>query len=368
MQTVRCAVLGIGSMGKVYASMMGEGKIKGLTLSAVCCRSEENAEWARKNLPPEVSVCRSEDELYKHDFDAVIIVTPHKCHPAQAIRALEAGKHVMCDKPAGTTVLDAQAINKVASNSAGIYAMMCHQRTYPQYIEIKRLLEEGAIGKTVRIMLEDSSFFRTKFYHKSSGWRSSWKGEGGGALINQGYHLLDMWQYLFGMPQSLYAEIPFGKHNGFAVDDEATVIFNYPDRTTGTFIISTGEGSSFQRLEICGTRGRILLENNRLLLTQFDCDTREYAISAQVTSRQNLKESTREILFENEDNAYAIMLTNFANTILKGEKLICNGADSENALSLVNGAYLSAWKGKKVTLPVDINEYLTALHTAQSNE
>ena len=368
MQTVRCAVIGIGSMGKVYARMIGDGKIEGLTLSAVCCRSGENAQWARENLPSTVSVCKSEDELYKEDFDAVIIVTPHKCHPAQAIRALNAGKHVMCDKPAGTTVLDAQAINKVASNSVGIYAMMCHQRTYPRYIEIKRLLGEGAIGKTVRIMLEDSSFFRTKFYHKSSDWRSSWKGEGGGALINQGYHLLDMWQYLFGMPQSLYAEIPFGKHNDFAVDDEATVIFNYPARMTGTFIISTGEGCPVQRLEICGTKGRILLENNKLTLTQFDCDTRKYSISAQVNSSQNLNVSTRQFVFEENANAYEIMLTNFANAVLKGEKPICKGEDSEKTLSLVNGAYLSAWTGKKVTLPVDMNEYLTALHTAQSNE
>ena len=298
----------------------------------------------------------------------MIIVTPHKCHPAQAIRALNSGKHVMCDKPAGATVADARAINDAASCSKGIYAMMCHQRTYAHYIKIKELLEKGAIGQIVRVMMEDTSFFRTWFYHKSSGWRSSWKGEGGGALINQGYHLLDMWQYLFGMPLSLYAEIPFGKHNAFKVDDEATIIFNYPDKVTGTFIISTGEGSSAQRLEICGTKGSILLENGTLTLTQFDCDTREYALSAQVTSSQNLKVSTRQFVFEESTNAYEIMLANFANAILKDEKLICKGEDSENTLSLVNGAYLSAWKGKKVNLPVDIDEYLTALKEAENNE
>ena len=368
MKTVRCAVIGIGTMGKQYARMLGAGKIKGLTLSAVCCRSEENAAWARENLPFGTAVCRSEDELYQNDFDAVIIVTPHKLHPQMAIRALKEGRHVMCDKPAGATVADAQSINEVAAKSQKIYAMMCHQRTYSHYKKIKELIEEGAIGDIVRVLMEDSSFFRTRFYHKSSDWRSSWNGEGGGALINQGYHLLDMWQYLFGLPLSLYAEIPFGKHNAFKVDDEATVIFNYPDKMTGTLIISTGEGSSAKRLEICGTRGSILLENGTLTLTKFDCDTREYALSAQVTSSQNLKVSKQQFTFEESTDAYEIMLANFANAVLFGEKLICKGEDSERTLSLVNGAYLSAWKGKKVNLPIDNAEYLSALKNAENNE
>ena len=367
---VRCAVIGIGSMGRQYARMIASGEIEGLTLTSVCCRGDESASWAKTNLPSTVGIYRSEDELYKYEqtFDAVIIVTPHKCHPQMAIRALRADKHVMCDKPAGVTVADAQLINKEAERSKGIYAMMCHQRTYAQYQKIKELLKEGAIGDITRILLEDSGFFRTRFYHKSSAWRSSWNGEGGGALINQGYHLLDMWQYLFGLPISLYAEIPFGKYNDFTVDDEATIIMNYPDKMTGTFIISTGEGTPVQRLEICGSRGSILLEDGKLTLTQYDRDTREYAREAQVTSRQNLKTSVKEFNFEGEDGAYKTMLTNFANAILHDEELICNGEEGAKALSLVNGAYLSAWKGKKVKLPVDMEEYLSALKAAEDNE
>ena len=370
MKTVRCAIIGIGSMGRKYAGMIDSGKIEGLILSAVCCRSRENAEWARNNLQNTVAICRSEDELYENSklFDAVLIVTPHKCHPGMSIRALNAGKHVMCDKPAGATVADALSVNAVASRTDRVYAMMCHQRTFSQYIKIKELLNDGAIGHITRIMLENSGFFRTRHYHKSGSWRSSWTGEGGGALINQGYHLLDMWQYLFGLPKSVYACIPFGKYNGFKVDDEATIIMEYPEKTTGSFIISTGEGSASERLEIVGTKGRILLDGNTLTLSQFDCDTREYAKTAQVNSREELKESRQYFTFEENMQAYEIMLENFANAILCGENVIAPGSESADALSLVNGAYLSAWTGKKVTLPLDTAEYLSELKKAEETE
>ena len=369
MNAVRCAIIGIGTMGKRYAEMIGGGHIGGLSLTAVVCRSENNAQWARDNLPQTVAVYASEDELYGHleDFDAVIIVTPHKSHPPIAIRALGAGKHVMCDKPAGVTVADALSINEAAKRSKCVYAMMCHQRTYPQFIKIKELLNGQAIGRVTRIMWESTGFFRTKFYHQSGSWRSSWKGEGGGALINQGYHLLDMWQYLFGLPAALYADIPFGKYNDFKVDDEATIVMDYPGKMTGAFILTTGEGAATERLEVIGTRGRILLDGNRLALTRFDCDTAEYAATAKVTSRQNLSKSEEEFTFAEEDGAYAIMLENFARAVLHGERPIAEGEDGALTLQILNAAYLSAWKGEKIALPVDTEEYIKELKEREKN-
>lgn len=370
MQTVRCAVIGVGAMGKRYAQMIGAGEVEGLTLAAAVCRSQPTADWAKENLPASVAVYRSEDELYEHTdgFDAVIVVTPHKSHPPIAIRALNAGKHVMCDKPVAVTVKDALTISGAASRSGRVYATMCHQRTYPQYKKIKELLKTRSLGHITRVIMENATFFRTAFYHKSGAWRSSWRGEGGGALINQGYHLLDMWQYLFGLPQSVYATVPFGKYNDFAVDDEATVVMEYPDGATGVFILTTGEGCPTERLEIVGTRGRVLLDGNTLTLTRFDCDTRDYAKTAQVTSRQELKERTETLTFEEEDGAYRIMLKNFADAVLYGEELIAKGEESVNALSLINGAYLSAWQGRKVYLPIDAEEYAAALKRAEEEE
>ena len=356
---VRCAVIGIGTMGKKYAAMIGGGEIDGLCLAAVCCRSDANAAWASANLPETVKICRSEDALYEEEdlFDAAIIVTPHKLHPAMAIRALNAGKHVLCDKPAGVTAGDAEMISQAAARSGKIYAMMCHQRTYPQHVKVKELLDSGVIGKVRRACLENSESFRTHFYHRSSTWRSSWTGEGGGMLINQGYHLMDFWQDLFGLPETLYADIPFGKYNDFNVDDEATLVMDYPGRMTGTFIMSTGEGVPTERLDIVGTKGRILMDASTVSVTRFYTDIEEYAREAQVTSTQELSETTEIYEFEGFDSAYQIMLQNFADAVLTGAALIAPGEDGSKTLSLVNAAYLSAWQERKVKLPVDMDVY-----------
>ena len=356
---VRCAVIGIGTMGKKYASMIGSGEIDGLSLAAVCCRSDANTAWARANLPESVKICRGEDALYEEEdlFDAAIIVTPHKQHPAMAIRALNAGKHVLCDKPAGVTAGDAEAISQAAASSGKIYGMMCHQRTYPQHVKVKELLDDGVIGKVRRACLENSESFRTHFYHRSSTWRSSWTGEGGGMLINQGYHLMDFWQDLFGLPETLYADIPFGKYNDFDVDDEATLVMDYPGRMTGTFIMSTGEGVPTERLDIIGTKGRILMDASTVSVTRFYTDIEEYAREAQVTSTQELSLATETYEFEGFDSAYQIMLQNFADAVLTGAALIAPGEDGSKTHSLVNAAYLSAWQGRKVALPVDMDEY-----------
>ena len=367
---IRCAVIGIGSMGKKYALMIDGGKINSLELVAVCCRSDDNVNWAKNNLNSSIKIYRNEDEMYNDlsSFDAVLIVTPHKLHPAMTIRALKANKHVMCDKPAGITFSDAEKINAVANNTDKVFAMMCHQRTYEYYKKIKELLNKNEIGEITRVSMENSNYFRTEYYHHSANWRSSWNGEGGGALINQGYHLLDMWQYLFGLPQEIYANIPFGKYNNFDVDDEATIIMNYPNKMTGSFILSTGEASLIERLEIVGTKGRISLNEKTLTITYFSDDIKNYSKEAKVTSRQELNMAFKQYKYDDPEKPYEIMLNNFADAILKGDKLIAPGIDSSNTLTLVNASYLSAWQGKKVSLPLDSNEYLKYLHEKEKQE
>ena len=168
---------------------------------------------------------------------------------------------------------------------------------------------------------------------------------------------MDFWQDLFGLPETLYADIPFGKYNDFDVDDEATLVMDYPGRRTGTFIMSTGEGVPTERLDIIGTKGRILMDASTVSVTRFYTDIEEYVREAQVTSTQELSETTETYEFEGFDSAYQIMLQNFADAVLTGAALIAPGEDGSKTLSLVNAAYLSAWQGRKVTLPVDMDEY-----------
>ncbi|MBR2812817.1 MAG: Gfo/Idh/MocA family oxidoreductase [Solobacterium sp.] len=355
---MRCALIGLGVMRKKYALMLDSQEVKGLSLAAVVCRSDDSVQWANDHLHISDRVFRNEDELYCHSelFDAVLIVTPDKLHPQMTIRALAEGKHVMCDKPPGILYADAEKMQETAERNGLVYALMCHQRTFPAHMRVRQLLREGAVGSIRRVLLVNSMFFRTPAYHASSPWRSSWKGEGGGALINQGYHILDFCTDLFGLPETVYAMIPFGKYNAFLVDDEATVLMEYPDRMTGTFIISTGERYPVDRLEILGTEGSLILEGNHLRLTRFSQDTE--GCGQQVIEEDHARET----------KPYHIMLENFAEAINSGTSLIASGKEGIGVLQLINAAYLSAWAEKKVTLPVDADAYTACLKQKEAEE
>lgn len=369
-ESIRCVVIGIGGMGRKYAVMLNDGRIQGMRLAAVCSHTRENCAWAKETLNKAVRICDSEDDLYTYsdEFDAVLVVTPHKLHPAMTIRALEAGKHVMCDKPMGTTAEDAKNMQEAAKRSGTVYAMMCQQRSYAAHRKIKALLDSNAIGEVMRASLIDSGFFRTSFYHRSSSWRSSWSGEGGGLILNQGHHLLDLWLWLFGSPEAIYADIPFGKYNEFMVDDEATLVLDYPGKVTGTIILSTGEGEITKRLEIAGTKGRILLDDKTLSITRFDMDSRSYSKTVQVVSRQQLGMQTEHILFDKDEHVYESMLQNFEAAIHNRAPLISPGEDGIATLELINAAYLSAWEGRRLSLPVDNRRYLEVLREMEARE
>jgi predicted dehydrogenase len=289
--------------------------------------------------------------------DALLVVTPHKTHPALVMQAFAHGKHVLCDKPSANALAPALEMNRAAEKSGLVFAMMFHQRRYKKYMRLKKLLDDGALGEIKRVQLENSRYFRTWMYHRSGSWRSSWAGEGGGALLNQGQHILDIWQWLFGMPNSIYAAIPYGKYNDFMVDDEATLLMEYPQQRTATFILSTGEGSYTERLEIVGTKGTALLEEDTLTLRTYAPDTETYRRTADCTERQQLTETTTTEQFAPQAEPYPEMLANFADAILHGTPLTAPGVEGVRALELTDAAYLSAWLGEKITLPLDAERF-----------
>lgn len=350
---MRIALVGTGQMGRKYAAMLGE------SLSAAVCRSEESRRWAAENLAEKVKIYASAEELFNNpdEYEAVLIATPHKTHPELAIKAFELGKHVFCDKPAGVSVLQAHRMNEAAEKSGKVYAMMFHQRLYSKYRRIKEILEKEQLGEIKRVMVVNSRYYRTAHYHHSGKWRSSWEGEGGGALINQGQHLLDVWQWLFGMPERLYAEIPFGKYNDFLVDDEATLMMSYPGKMSAVLMLTTGEAAYEERMEIIGTKGSLLLEDNTLTVISYSEDILEYGKRAEVNSREQLDFAKTVEVFEKTQEPYREMFENFFQAVNGSQELIALGREGLNALELTNAAYLSAWQKEPVTLPIDEMEY-----------
>ena len=356
---VRMAIIGIGNMGMKYATMINDGKVQRTVLTAVCARSEDSKKWVRENLDEGVKIFSDSDELFLNGelFDAVLITTPHKSHPKLAIQAFELGKHVFCEKPAGVSLIDAKKMEAAAEKAGKKYAMMFHQRTYPVIKKLKELLQENSIGTIDRLILENSISYRTTYYHKSGSWRSSWTGEGGGALINQGQHILDYWQWMFGMPESIIADIPFGKYNDFEVDDEATLLMEYPNKKSAVFILTTGEIQREERLCIIGSKGKISMYGNKIEIERNETDAIEYGQKAQINTRDNLNTTSETIICDGPSEPYEIMLNNFSEAILDGTDLIASGKDGSNTLEISNAAYMSAWLNQKITFPIDVLVY-----------
>ena len=333
---VRSAIIGLGIQGKKYAELLYNNEIENMGLVGVVARSEENSEWAESNIPG-VKIYRSCEELFNNciEFDAVIITTPHKSHPEIAMKAFCCKKAVLCDKPSGIDLKEVEKMNKM---SEGIpFAMMFNNRVQPIYKWIKEKIEKGDLGEIKRILFESSKNFRTQQYHNSAGWRSSWEGEGGGALINQGQHLLDLWYWFFGMPDKIISNVCYGKYNDFDVDDEATLIMRYKDKS-GVFIISTGEPMGNDKIEIIGTKGKIYADGESVKLWQYE-DSTDYMKKAQVNNDDNIKGSIEEFYFAPEKKPYNIMLKNFADYAEGRADPIAKGTDGIYALKMCKLAY-----------------------------
>lgn len=355
---IAMALIGTGSMGRRYAQMMDEGKIPHMKLTALCCRSEEACQWAHHTLSGQAVICRSAEELYKHPelYDGVLIVTPHDSHKELSLKAFELGKHVFCDKPSGLSVEEARQMNEAALSCGRQFAIMFHQRLYAKHRRIREIIEGGELGKLQRISMKNTEPFRTQAYHNSSSWHSTWAGEGGGALINQGQHLLDLWQWLFGMPKQVCANMIFGKYNDFSVDDEAEILMKYDDGVTGSFFLSTGEARSEERLEVIGSRASLLMEGDTVTICRYSQDSLEYGRESKYRTREGLRlEEVVQVCPTKKD--YEQMLENFAMAVLDNEPLIAPGQEGYKALELANSAYLSAWLERPVSLPLDCGMY-----------
>ena len=356
---IRTAIIGTGNMGRQYADMIYNSTAGRLTLTAMVCRSDEAFSWGKGFK--DVLICRSKDELFENAdrFDALLIATPHKTHPELALKAFSLGKHVMCEKPAGVLAADAREMSKAAEKAGLKYALMFHQRLRPEYIYLKNMIQRGHFGAIHRMSYVSTRYFRTNAYHKSSPWRSTAEGEGGGALINQGQHPLDLWQWLFGLPSELYGHVMFGKYNDFDVEDEASLLMHYSDGRTGSFIISTAEGVYEDRLIISGSKRAAELNGSSLKITSFSEDTDSYRKTAVCHAREQLDESIETKNFDAVTNRtlYEGMLKNFADSIIDGTPLVAPGNEGDRALILTNGAYLSQRLGRKICLDEVIGSF-----------
>ena len=272
MKSVRIGIAGLGNMGSAHARQIIEGKIPRLKLAAVC---DENAKKTGQ-FPQVRNYSGSAAMIRSGEIDAILVATPHFSHTTIGIDALKSGLHVMVEKPISVHKADCQKLIAAHKNKRQVFAAMFNQRTDPFYIKIRKLVRCGGLGKIRRVNWIITNWFRTDAYYASSDWRATWQGEGGGVLLNQCPHNLDMLQWIFGMPQSVRSFCRLGHYHKIEVEDDVTAWFEYPNGATGVFITSTGEAPGTNRLEITGDLGRLVYEDNAIRLTRNEIEASKF--------------------------------------------------------------------------------------------
>lgn len=369
METVKIGVIGIGNMGSAHIACIHAGKIQGLQLTCVCDIRPERVDACREAYPGLTGFTDYEELLQSGLADAVLIAVPHRLHAQIAMRALECGLHVLSEKPADVTVSAARRLNEAAERSDRVFGIMFNQRMSPIFQKARELVQSGALGELKRSVWIITNWYRTQAYYDSGSWRATWRGEGGGVLLNQAPHNLDLWQWICGMPVEVTGFCDLAKYHDIEVEDDATLRVRYENGATGLFITTTGEYPGTNRLEISGTRGKLVLENNTLKHWKLELDERE--VCARDPSGSPIIPTTyEETVFEGEGPAHAGILQNFTNAILHGEPLLSPGTEGIRELTLSNAAYLSEWCGNcPIALPFEEGKFdeLLARRAAESD-
>lgn len=349
---LRVGIIGIGNMGTAHANTIYQGKVDGMQLAAVCDIKQSRRDFCAEQYR-EVKVYENGEEMIASgEIDVLIVAVPHYHHTDYVKLALEHGLHVLTEKPADVLASKAQSVHTLAKKSGRVFGIMFNQRTNPLFAKARELVQSGALGELKRSVWIITNWYRTQSYYDSGDWRATWSGEGGGVLLNQAPHNLDLWQWICGMPVKVRGFCEEAKYHNIEVEDDATIFAEYANGATGVFITSTGEFPGTNRLEISGDLGKIVLENGSLKWWKLSEPERKFCFESKEGFAQIPFEEV-EILPDAPESAHLGILQNFTNAILHGEKLIAPGYDGVRELSISNAAYLSSWNDHEaVNLPL----------------
>ncbi|QNM10163.1 Gfo/Idh/MocA family protein [Wansuia hejianensis] len=359
---VRIGIAGIGYIAEEYIKLIVKQRITGCSLCAVSSRNLQHMETVRKKYGLEQTALFTDyqEMLDSGCIDAVLICTPHFFHIAMAEAALAAGVHVLIEKPAGVFTEEGERIvQSVKSHPELTAGVLYCRRTSKAYRRVQSMVASRDLGKIKRASWLLTNLYRTPAYYNAQEWKGTWKGEGGGLLLTQASHQLDVLVWLLGMPEELQAFCSYGVERQIEVENEAVIQMWYPGGATVQFIASARECPGTNRLEISGSRGQIILENDRhMIWRRLEQDEREYAESSrEVYGTVPYTERTLE--FDGAENTVqqAAIVNNFIRAVQGKEQILCPAEEALQSLQMINGAYLSSWRGEKIRFPIDATEY-----------
>ena len=334
-------------MGRAHARNILEGKAPRVRLAAVA-----DADPARLAAFPDLPGFAAIEPMIESGLiDSVLIATPHYRHTTEGIAALTAGLHVLIEKPISVQKADCEKLIAAHRGRRQVFAAMFNQRTDPHYIKLRNLIRQGSLGAVRRVNWIVTDWFRPNAYYASGGWRATWAGEGGGVLLNQCPHNLDLFQWLFGMPVRVHGFCQFGRYHSIEVEDDVTAYFELKDGAHATFITSTGEAPGTNRLEVVAEKGRVVVEGDRIAFTRNAVPT---SVFSATTREPFAAPATKDvaIVADGHGGQHVEIIRNFAAAILDGRALIAPAAEGARSVELANAILLSTWTGRAVDIPI----------------
>ncbi|WP_313186661.1 Gfo/Idh/MocA family protein [Lacrimispora sp.] len=362
MDKVRLGIIGIGNMGSGHLKNILEGKVPEMEVTAVADRQEGRRAWAKENLSESVVIFEEGTDLIAAGVcDGVLIAVPHYQHPELTIDAMNHGLHVMCEKPAGVYTKQVREMNDAAKRCDRVFGMMFNQRTNCIYRKMHELVTSGELGAIKRVNWIVTDWYRTQSYYDSGSWRATWDGEGGGVLLNQCPHNMDLIQWICGMPSKVQAFCHNGKWHDIEVEDDVTAYLEYPNGATGVFVTTTADAPGTNRFEITLEMGKLVCENGKLMLHKLSENERTFCKTAK--GGFDTPECTvTEVETDGENEQHVGVLKAFAGRILHGTPLVAEGLEGINGLTLSNAMHLSSWLKREVEIPFDEDLFLEELN------
>ncbi len=357
---VRLGIIGVGNMGSGHIANILAGRCPEIEVAAVADINPARLEYAQSKIPGVAVFNTAEEMLDSGLVEAVIVAVPHYFHPKYVMECFKRGIHVMCEKPAGVYTKQVKEMNEAAKSAGVVFGMMFNQRTDCLYRKMRELVQSGKYGNIRRTNWIITNWYRPQAYYDSGAWRATWSGEGGGVLLNQCPHNLDLWQWICGMPSKVHTHMYFGKWHDIEVEDDVTTFVEYPNGATGTFITSTGDAPGTNRFEITMDGARIIADGRKLLLTELEMPEPEFTrVNKSAFAAPHC--TTVEVETDGKNEQHSGVLNAFAGAILRGEPLVAGGEEGIKGLTISNAMHLSAWLGKEIEIPFDDELYYSEL-------
>ncbi len=371
---IKLGIIGFGNMGTGHTSNIMIGSCPEIDLVAICDINPARIEFA-KGKYPDADITYFTDAIEMLDsgiIDSCLVAVPHYDHTKYSIECMKRGIHVMCEKPAGVYTKQVREMNEESlKHPEVVFGMMFNQRTNPVYRKMHDLVHSGVYGEIRRTNWLITNWFRSQAYYNSSDWRATWAGEGGGVLLNQCPHQLDLWQWICGMPTKVQAHIGYGKWHDIEVDDDVTAYVEYENGATGVFITTTGDGLGTNRFEIQLDKAKLIAEDDKLTVIEFSQGVTEFnKTNTEVFGSVDTHEVPVEL--EGENTQHVGVLNAWAGNILRGTPLVAPGAEGINGAMLSNAMHLSDFLGHTVEMPIDeevyYNELMKRVATSRKKE